>query len=259
MITIMTPTYNRAYVLPRLYDSLCQQTRRDFEWLVIDDGSTDGTAELIFDYRVKSDFSINYFYKENGGKHRAINEGVVHATGDWIIIVDSDDLLTGDAVAKLYDVMNHIGSEFVGMCFRKATLSGHIIGISDTAWSKSMIMQPIMAGHILKGDLAYVFRTNVMREFPFPQFPGEKFVPELYIWNKIADIGKIVFYVDQVIYLCEYLPDGYTSNFKKNLRSNPCGFGLFYRDQVIRDTRLFGKVKACVRSLQCILYCWLKK
>lgn len=259
MITIMTPTYNRAYVLPRLYDSLCQQTRQDFEWLVIDDGSTDGTAELIFDYRVKSDFSINYFYKENGGKHRAINEGVVHATGDWIIIVDSDDLLTGDAVAKLYDVMNHIGSEFVGMCFRRTTLSGHIIGISDTAWSKSMVMQPIMAGHILKGDLAYVFRTNVMRECPFPEFPGEKFVPELYIWNKIADIGKIVFYVDQVIYLCEYLPDGYTSNFKKNLRSNPCGFGLFYRDQVIRDTRLFGKVKACVRSLQCILYCWLKK
>lgn len=259
MITIMTTTYNRAYVLPRLYDSLCQQTRRDFEWLVIDDGSTDGTAELIFDYRVKSDFSINYFYKENGGKHRAINEGVVHATGEWIIIVDSDDLLTGDAVVKLYDVMNHIGSEFVGMCFRKATLSGHIIGISGTAWNKSMVMQPIMAGHILKGDLAYVFRTNVMRECLFPEFQGEKFVPELYIWNKIADIGKIVFYVDQVIYLCEYLPDGYTSNFKKNLRSNPCGFGLFYRDQVIRDTRLFGKVKACVRSLQCILYCWLKK
>ncbi|PTH79700.1 glycosyltransferase family 2 protein [Aeromonas veronii] len=259
MITIMTPTYNRAYVLPRLYDSLCQQTSRDFEWLLIDDGSTDGTAELIFDYRVKSDFSINYFYKENGGKHRAINKGVVHATGDWIIIVDSDDLLTGDAIAKLYDVMNHIGSEFVGMCFRKATLSGHMIGISGTVWSKSMVMQPIMAGHVLKGDLAYVFRTNVMRECPFPEFPGEKFVPELYIWNKIADIGKIVFYVDQVIYLCEYLPDGYTSNFKKNLRSNPCGFGLFYRDQVIRDTRLFGKVKACVRSLQCILYCWLKK
>ncbi|AXV20063.1 glycosyltransferase family 2 protein [Aeromonas veronii] len=259
MITIMTPTYNRAYVLPRLYDSLCQQTRQDFEWLVIDDGSTDGTAELIFDYRVKSDFSINYYYKENGGKHRAINEGVVHATGDWIIIVDSDDLLTGDAVAKLYDVMNHIGSEFVGMCFRRTTLSGHIIGISDPAWIKSIVMQPIMAGHVLKGDLAYVFRTNVMRECPFPEFPGEKFVPELYIWNKIADIGKIVFYVDQVIYLCEYLPDGYTSNFKKNLRSNPCGFGLFYRDQVIRDTRLFGKVKACVRSLQCILYCWLKK
>ncbi|ENC6385400.1 glycosyltransferase, partial [Aeromonas veronii] len=189
----------------------------------------------------------------------AINEGVVHATGDWIIIVDSDDLLTGDAVAKLYDVMNHIGSEFVGMCFRRTTLSGHIIGISDPAWIKSIVMQPIMAGHVLKGDLAYVFRTNVMRECPFPEFPGEKFVPELYIWNKIADIGKIVFYVDQVIYLCEYLPDGYTSNFKKNLRSNPCGFGLFYRDQVIRDTRLFGKVKACVRSLQCILYCWLKK
>jgi len=259
MITIMTPTYNRAYVLSRLHKSLCQQKRRDFEWLVIDDGSTDGTAELIYDCRDKSDFEITYVYKENGGKHRAINEGVVHATGDWIIIVDSDDLLTGDAVAKLYDVINHIGSEFVGMCFRRATLSGHIIGISDTAWSKSMVMQPIMAGHILKGDLAYVFRTSVMRKCPFPEFLGEKFVPELYIWNKISDIGKIVFYVDQVIYLCEYLPDGYTSNFKKNLRSNPCGFGLFYRDQVIRDTRLFGKVKACVRSLQCILYCWLKK
>ena len=146
MITIMTPTYNRAYVLSRLHKSLCQQKRRDFEWLVIDDGSTDGTAELIYDCRDKSDFEITYVYKENGGKHRAINEGVVHATGDWIIIVDSDDLLTGDAVAKLYDVMNHIGSEFVGMCFRKATLSGHMIGISGTVWSKSMVMQPIMAG-----------------------------------------------------------------------------------------------------------------
>ena len=71
MITIMTPTYNRAYVLPRLYDSLCQQTRRDFEWLVIDDGSTDGTAELIFDYRVKSNFPINYFYKENELKNNS--------------------------------------------------------------------------------------------------------------------------------------------------------------------------------------------
>ncbi|MBC8670052.1 glycosyltransferase family 2 protein [Aeromonas hydrophila] len=259
MITIMTPTYNRAYVLSRLYDSLCQQARWDFEWLVIDDGSIDGTAELIFDYRVKSNFSINYFYKENGGKHRAINEGVVHATGDWIIIVDSDDLLTCDAVTKLYNFINHIGTAFVGMCFRKATLSGHIIGISGTTLSKSVVMQPIMAGHILKGDLAYVFRTNVMRECPFPEFPNEKFVPELYIWNKIADLGKIIFYVDQVIYLCEYLPDGYTSNFKKNLRNNPYGFGLFYQDQVIRDTRLIGKIKACVRSLQCIFYGWLKK
>jgi hypothetical protein len=122
-----------------------------------------------------------------------------------------------------------------------------------------MVMHPTMAGHIFKGDLAYVFRANVMRECPFPEFPNEKFVPELYVWNKIADIGKIIFYVDQIIYLCEYLPDGYTSNFKKNLKSNPYGFGLFYRDQMIRDTRLIGKIKACIRSLQCTLYCWLKK
>ena len=257
-VSVIIPVYNTEKYVRQAVESILLQTLKDIEIIIVNDGSTDGSMTILEELAAQ-DERIKLFSQENQGLSVTRNVGLSHSTGEYVYFMDSDDLLTGDAVAKLYDVMNHIGSEFVGMCFRKATLSGHMIGISGTVWSKSMVMQPIMAGHILKGDLAYFFRTNVMRECPFPEFPGEKFVPELYIWNKIADIGKIVFYVDQVIYLCEYLPDGYTSNFKKNLRSNPCGFGLFYRDQVIRDTRLFGKVKACVRSLQCILYCWLKK
>lgn len=259
MITIVTPTYNRAYILPRLYESLCQQTVQDFEWLVIDDGSTDNTSALIASCKEKANFKIHVHYQENGGKHSAINAGVVHAMGDWIIIVDSDDILTYNAIGKLYQYINNIDSQFIGMCFRKATLSGQVIGISHITFNKQMIMNPIMAGYIFQGDLAYVFRTKAMRTCPFPVFRNEKFVPELYIWNKISDIGKIVFYADQIIYLCEYLPDGYTKNFKAHLKNNPHGFGLFYRDQIIRDKRLIGKIKACVRSLQCIWYSWFKK
>ncbi|MDE7526009.1 glycosyltransferase family 2 protein [Aeromonas salmonicida] len=259
MITIVTPTYNRAYFLPRLYGSLCQQTIRCFEWLIIDDGSTDHTFDFISRCIGSADFKVHYHYQKNGGKHRAINTAISRASGDWILIVDSDDLLTHDAVDKLYRHINYIDSEFVGMCFRKATLSGQIIGALEVSFNKTMVMNPTMAGHILKGDLAYLFRTKVMKVCPFPEFKNENFVPELYVWNKISDVGEIIFYVDQIIYICEYLPDGYTNNFKRNLKSNPHGFGVFYRDQIIRDVRWIGKIKACIRSFQCIIYSCLRK
>jgi glycosyltransferase involved in cell wall biosynthesis len=258
MITILTPAYNRGATLPRLYDSLCQQTELNFEWIVIDDGSTDNTSKIISKYKENSIFKIIYFYQENGGKHRAINSAITRAYGDWLFIVDSDDILTRDAVSRLYQCIDSLDSEFVGACFRKATLSGEVMGISGTNLKASMVISPTLAGYIFKGELAYFFRTHVMRNCPFPEFENEKFVPELYIWNKISDVGKIIFYTDKIIYLCEYLPDGYTNNFKFFFKSNPRGFGLFYRDQIIRDTRLFGKVKACIRSMQCILNSFLR-
>src|SRR5690606_4246894 len=152
MITIVTPTDNRAYFLPRLYRSLCRQNIRCFEWLIIDDGSTDHTCDFISRCIGSAAFKVNYHYQENGGRHRAINAAISRASGDWILIVDSDDLLMHDAVEKLYRYINDIDSEFVGMCFRKATLSGHIIGALEVSFNKTMVMNPTMAGHILKGD-----------------------------------------------------------------------------------------------------------
>ncbi|WGV12258.1 glycosyltransferase family A protein [Psychrobacter maritimus] len=93
MITILTPTYNRAHTLPKLYQSLIEQTNYSFEWLIIDDGSNDDTEALIKTYQVESNFSIRYYKKNNGGKCSAINTGVIHAHYEWIFIMDSDDSL----------------------------------------------------------------------------------------------------------------------------------------------------------------------
>lgn len=260
MLTILTPTYNRLHTLPALYDSLRAQASREFEWLVVDDGSTDGTAQWL---RARQDeetaFPIRVLAQPNGGKHAALNAGAAAAQGDWIFIVDSDDRLTVDAVecvrAALADAEASAG--VAGVCFRKARLDGGLLG---RPWSgpSPLTARPSWVGRQVQGDLAYVFQTPVMRSLPFPLIPGEKFVPELYIWNRIADAGDIRYYLDRAIYLCEYLPDGYTRNFRSQLKSNPGGFLLFYADQIHREPRWRDRLKALIRSLQCLAYCAAK-
>ncbi|MBV6274136.1 glycosyltransferase family 2 protein [Alcaligenaceae bacterium CGII-47] len=261
MLSILTPTYNRAHTLPRLYKSLQAQSNQNFEWLIVDDGSTDDTAAWIDTCCQRAKFSVRMIRQDNGGKHVALNTGVASAQGEWIFIVDSDDLLTADAVEAVADAVD-IGASsqdpVVGVCFRKADLAGRLLGSECAQAAVPLISTPTRVGRMVEGDLAYVFRRDIMAQLPFPVFPGEKFVPELYIWNKIGDQGQVWFYLDRVIYLCEYLDDGYTRNFTEHLRRNPRGFLLFYAAQIIREPQLLGKVKALVRSAQCLVY-WVHK
>lgn len=128
--------------------------------------------------------------------------------------------------------------------------------------SKPLSMHPTEAGKFFSGDLAYVFRREIMQRNMFPIFPGEKFVPELYVWNRIGDAGEVLYFPGDVVYRAEYLADGYTANFHSHLRQNPNGFGLFYRTQVTREASLLQKTKFVVRSIQCCVYAfvkWLKK
>src|SRR5690606_10356273 len=104
------------------------------------------------------------------------------------------------------------------------------------------------------GDLAYIFRRDVMASLPFPVIEGEKFVPELYIWNQIGDRGDIRFYLDKAIYRCDYLPDGYSHNFRAQLKRHPRGFFLFYSSQIAREPGWWGKAKAATRAIQCSGY-----
>jgi O18-antigen biosynthesis glycosyltransferase len=252
MITVLTPTYNRAYTLERLYQSLSVQSI-PFEWLIIDDGSTDTTRELIDSFQKNTLFPIHYMYQANSGKHVAINTGVRHALGDFIFIVDSDDILTEDALFYVQNAIESLGKNDVGICFRRAYFDGNLIGTNKLS-AEPLYLSPTEAGNYLQGDLAYIFRTSALLSHPFPAIKGEKFVPELLIWNAIGDEGKIIYYPGKAIYLCEYLEDGYTVNFKRNLRRNPKGFALFYRDQIFREKSLIRKIKCTVRYLQCLYY-----
>jgi len=258
MITVLTPTYNRAHVLRRLHASLVAQACEDFEWLVIDDGSSDDTAGLIAELSRSSRFPVRYFFQPNGGKHSAINAGVRMAHGGWILILDSDDALITDALGVVHQAVDQYGgSEKVsGFCFRKCHFDGRLIG-KPSVLPGPVNLHPTIAGTMFKGDLAYVFRRTAMLREPFPVFQGEKFVPELLVWNRIGDAGEILAFPNRPIYCCEYLEDGYSANFKRNLRRNPKGFLLYYRTQFFRERSFTRQLKCAVRSLQCTWYALL--
>lgn len=257
MITVLTSTYNRSHTLPRLYRSLCNQECKHFEWIVFDGGSTDDTQALLADVKKSASFAVRVIHQPNSGKNVAINAGVLAASGDWIFIVDSDDVLTSDAIATIEEKLSEVNSDkLVGLCFRRAYFDGKINGKS--IGPGVLKLTPTEASTLLKGDLAYVFKKDSMLRNPFPVIPGEKFVPELYVWNKIGDQGDICFFVTKYIYLGDYLPDGLSRNFSTNLKKNPRGFLLFYRSQISREAKIKNKMKCMIRAVQCYIYILLK-
>lgn len=254
MITIFTPAYNRKHTLTRLYESLKKQTDKNFEWLIVDDGSTDRTEELIKNFQKESLINIRYIYQENGGKQRAINRGVKEAFGEYFFIVDSDDYLSDDAVEMIEKYSVSLPKDFGGMVFRK-------INISDKNYKnihfteKYIDSNPIdiVYKHHLYGDKGEIFKTSVLKEFPFPEFYGEKFVPEGYVWNRIGKKYNLR-YIDYGIYYFEYLEDGYTKNFKRDLQKNPKGFGIYYKDMLSYNIPFSAKIKFLLRYLQTKFY-----
>lgn len=254
MISILTTTYNRAHTLGRLFESLQLQSDKNFEWVVVDDGSTDGTADLLDEFSLRSVMDVVLVQQANAGKHIALNRGVEAARGDWVFIVDSDDMLVPSAIAKVYDAAARTQSKRPsGLCFRRADFEGNLIG-ARVERPEYSYMHPTQAASLFLGDLAYVFKTSAMRANPFPFFAGEKFVPELMVWNRIADQGTVVFFNHEAIYICEYLTDGYTANFKSCLRQNPVGFGMFYSQQFARERSVRRKLLCGARRLQCLFY-----
>lgn len=255
MITVLTPTYNRVLTLPRLFHSLCAQSSMAFEWLVVDDGSNDGTYKLLNEFSVSAPFNIRVIQQSNSGKHVALNNGFAAAHSPWVFIVDSDDALISTAIEEVECSLSDLDGELlVGVCYRRAYFDLNLIGFNISVGGGPIVMSPSEAGHFFKGDLAYIFKTEALLRNPFPVVPGEKFVPELLIWNKVGDEGDIYFFCDRAIYLCDYLEDGYSKNFSSNLRRNPIGFLIFYWSQVFREKKLLYKFKNLLRVAQCLFY-----
>lgn len=259
MITIFTPTYNRKNTLPRLYESLKKQSDKDFEWLIVDDGSTDETKELIEVFKKENSVNIRYFYQENGGKQRAINHGVREAYGEYFFIVDSDDYLSFDAVSMIKKYTSSLPENFGGVVFKK-------INIAEKDYDKILFSEKIIVSNPIDivfkyhfhGDKGEIFKTDILKRFPFPEIEGEKFVPEGYIWNKIGKDYDLK-YIDYGIYFFEYLNDGYTKNFKRDMRRNPKGFGLYYKDMLSYNIPLSAKIKFLLRYIQTKIYCITEK
>lgn len=252
-ITVFTPTYNRAYTLPRLYESLKAQTFHDFEWVIVDDGSTDNTTEVVDGFLRESPFfEIKYRKTENGGKHRAINRGMDMVSGELTYLVDSDDWLPTEALALIDSVERSIPSDekgtFAGVCGLRCHQSGEIVG--KTFDGDYIDITTLDRGkYNITGDRAEVFYTSILRAYPFPEIDGERFATESLVWDRIAYDGYKLRFFNKNIYLCEYLEDGLTNQGLRLYAKNPIQWAMS-----ISQDRKFGKTKGTALSIQYYKY-----
>lgn len=252
-LTIITPTYNRANLLVHLYDSLESQTNKQFCWMIVDDGSTDDTFDIVSRLKGNSSFEIIYLQKTNGGKHTALNFGIREINTELTFIVDSDDTLTEDAVQCILDVHERYKNQgrISSYTFLKGTgTKTPVIPIEGDEFIENYITYRIKNNR--PGDMAEVYKTKYLKQFPFPEFVGEKFISEDVVWIEIGKVSDAV-YLNKVIYICEYLPDGLTSNDKPMKFASPLG-------SMLRGKRLMSKECGLRENIRgAIIYSCYKK
>lgn len=227
MITIITPTYNRCSKLKALYKSLLSQTSKSFEWLVIDDGSTDKTQSYIKELQKdEQPFKIKYLYQENSGKHVALNNAINVTDTTLTFIVDSDDCLVPEAIETIIFKYRKIPSyklnKLCGISFLKINSKGKLLlnKFSNKVEEDTYVNYRVLR-HI-KGDMAEVWITKVLKKYPFPVFKNEKFLSEDVVWIKMSGPYKMIFF-DDPIYIADYLSEGLTKNRRSANWKSPLG------------------------------------
>lgn len=238
-VTILTPTYNRAYTLERLFQSLKTQTLFDFEWLVIDDGSTDLTQKLFEKWnKERLPFDIIYYKKDNGGKCRAINFGLQYARGELFLVVDSDDYLSNDAIEKIVEWSRTI-KEKEAYCGFSGNSSYGGKEEENPIFDKQYVDCTFLDRYPRKEndyffighDRAWIFFTEVHKKYLYPVFPNEKFMTEAVVWNRMAKDGLKLRCFNDIIYFYDHQEDGLTNSIKRNFLSNPRGYGLWLSEK----------------------------
>lgn len=233
MITIFTPSYNRKIELKNLYNSLLKQKNVDFEWVIVDDGSSDGTDKYIAKLKKEKKININYIYKDNGGKQSAYNLGLKNAKGEIFLCIDSDDILMENVLFKIEEDFKGINgtNDIAGIAYVQSYISDKNKIIGSVFPNDGMIDTyfNIYHKHCVIGDKLIVLKTSIAKKYYFPIIPGEKFVPEALIFNRIS--LKYKFKCFNKIFACkEYLDSGYSNNYFDLVKRNPKGNMLYFRE-----------------------------
>jgi glycosyltransferase involved in cell wall biosynthesis len=225
-ITVFTPTFNRAHLLPRLYESLCSQTNKDFIWLVIDDGSNDVTEEFMKEWQAENKIQIQYKYKENGGMHTGHNLAYATIQTELNVCIDSDDWMPKDAIDLILNRWNSLKdkSNIAGIIGLDADKEGKIIGkkIPDPLFKGNL--NALYQKHKVTGDKKLVLRTDVVRKYPpYPEYEGEKLVPLGLLYLMIEKDFDYI-YANEVYCIVEYQEDGSSNSILKQYKQSPRGF-----------------------------------
>ena len=253
-LTILTPSYNRSREMGKLIESLKKQTNKNFQWLVIDDGSTDNTEKIFEGFNDQNtDFEVEYHKKTNGGKHTALNYAHPYIKGEWTCIVDSDDYLADNAVEEIVNAIKnyeHLNSICV-ISFLRGTNT-------TNPFNDNFPAEPTISNHIdfrinakRGGDCCEVIRTNVLKEHPFPEYDGERFLGEGYLWNYTGFHYDTV-YINKVIYICEYLEGGLTKSGRA-MRIK-CPYGGMANSNSFLEKSSTRKVKSSILHKEGMLF-----
>ncbi len=247
LISVITPTYNRAYILDKCYESLVKQTSKDFEWVVVDDGSSDNTEELVSSFIEENKIKIKYIKQENGGKHIAHNTAALNSSGDLVVCLDSDDVLTENAIERAIAFWQENAQPHnTGILAKRGDMVERKPICSDLPQGvKESTMFDLTNKYGFKGDTILYFRRELLEKNLFKSFVGERFIPETNMYIEIDKFGTMLL-LDEVLYLCEYLPDGLTAKFHALLVKNPNGTADTYYKQMCMARDFKTKLKYAV-------------
>ncbi|MBR5618774.1 MAG: glycosyltransferase family 2 protein [Clostridia bacterium] len=256
LLTVFTPTYNRAYILPQCYRSMCRQTCKDFIWLVVDDGSTDGTRELVESWmRADNGFELRYVYQENQGMHGAHNLAYENIDTELNTCIDSDDYMPDDAVEKI--------TRFWQTCERDGTVGGflaldtdkdgNVIGTRLPENVPRATSYEVYYKYGVTGDKKFILRSDLTRLYPYPVFEGEKYV-NLATKYSLLDRDYTLLLLNEPVCIVEYMPDGSSLNMIRQYFRNPRGFAysrklcmqLPYADFKFRFVQAMHYVSSCL-------------
>lgn len=253
-LTVFTPTYNRGYILSRCYQALCEQTSRDFLWLVVDDGSTDNTKELINEWEKENIIEIKYIYQKNAGKQRAVNTGIINCETPFFSFLDSDDYYEKNTVERFIQGFDKIkdNPKVAGIIARRGTPDRKIIGNPDLPYNEFVYnVDRLVKKFKFSGDTCRAYKTEVLKQHLYPEIE-DKFILECVMLSSIDRIYDLLI-INEIFSISEYLDDGYTKNCVKLYRKNPYGYALGINQMTIARRGLVSRVKSV---LIYTTWCW---
>lgn len=247
MLTIFTPTYNRATTILRTYKSLVTQTCKNFEWLIVDDGSIDDTESLVCSWVKKSEFPIRYIKQTNGGKYRAYNNALKNAIGEFFFCLDSDDWLPENAVEVILTYAEKLreNESLAGIVALKMFQDGKVLGLQYKKAVFSCSLYDLeLSGE--GGERSLVFKTSIAQMFPFPEETNEKFITESVVYDRLY--GKYGFIVsNDVLTICEYQSEGLSSNPRALMLRNPAGYKLYFAQRIDMTPSFIERISYILR------------
>ena len=244
-LTVFTPAFNRAHLLPRIYESLKNQTCGDFLWLIVDDGSSDHTKEVVAEFVKENKVEIGYLFQENQGMHGAHNTAYENISTLLNTCIDSDDFMPVDAVEKIIQRWNAIEDQekYSGIIGLDADLQGNLIGTKFL--TATTTLEGFYAGGG-SGDKKLVYRTEVMKNYPaYPLFPGEKYVG-LGFKYLLADQDYELVTLNEILVQVDYQQGGSSNNMFRQYYNNPRGFAFIRKQGMVLSKSSIKRFKDAI-------------